>query len=132
MFENQNNQNANNGNSNFIIPEWKRSKDAILDSYFLTINSMAEVLPKYFIRNVLPNTALDSWRKGIISLFYQIREHETNLIKIKDVSKEINTVENLIKFSELVLETKTLKDIKAITRSKKTDPIIEYKTEAYK
>ena len=130
MFENQNK--TNDQNNNYIIPEWKRAKDAIIDSYLLTINSLAEVLPKFYIRKVLPQTMLDDWRKGIVSLFYQIREHEAALMQIKDVQNHINKVEDLIKFTELVLETKTLKDIKAISRKRDYDPVVEYRKEAYK
>lgn len=120
-----------NINRNFIIPEWKRAKDAILDSYFLTINSMSDVLPKYYVRNVLPNSKLDDWRKGIVSLYFQIREHEKELQNIKNVEEEISNIPKLIEFTDLVLNTKTLKDVKAITRKKDTDPIVEYKKGAY-
>jgi hypothetical protein len=131
------NINNNVGNNNFvpghyIIPEWKRAKDAILDSYLLVINAMSEVMPKMYARNQIPQSRLDDWRKGIIAVFYQIREHEPELLKIKSVKELLFDIDTLIGFTDLVLNTQTLKEIKNISRKKDNDPIIEYKKEAYK
>jgi|SRR6056297_1559863 len=127
-------ENQNENNKNFIIPEWKRSKDAVIDSYLLTINSMAEVLPKFYIRNQRQESMIDAWRKGVISLFFQIKEHEKTLndIALEDIKNKINTISELLKFTNLVLNTKTLKDIKAISKKKDYDPVIQYTAEAYK
>jgi len=116
----------------YIIPEWKRSKDAIIDSYLLTINSMSEVIPKWYTRKIIIPHRLDDWKKGIVALFYQIKEHEKVLSNIDDIQKRITNISELEKFTNLIFATKTLKDIKAISRNKDCDPIIEYKKEAYK
>jgi hypothetical protein len=128
MQENQ----GQEGSKSYIIPEWKRSKDAIIDSYLLTINSMSEVLPRFYTSNQLPQSLLNNWKKGIIALFFQIREHESELLKIESVKDHISDMDKLQKFTNKILETKTLKDIKAISRKKDHDPIVEYKKEAYK
>jgi hypothetical protein len=128
------NENQNQTFTNkFIIPEWKQTKDAILDSYFLTVNSMSEVIPKYYIERQIVSSSLNSWRKGAVSLYYQIclEEPEEQLREL-DPIQEIQTISSLLKFTKQIFATKTIKDIRSISRSKGDDPIQEYKTKAYK
>jgi len=122
-----------NGNR-FIIPEWKRSKDAILDAYFLIINNYSTCYNRYIFRQQTSTVELDLWRLGVRSLFLQIKEYEKDLLKVKreDLDESLKDIKKLAEFTDKLLNYPTVKELRAIAKNLDKDPIKRYKAEAYK
>lgn len=117
-----------------IIPEWKRSKDAILDAYFLILNNYVSCYNRYKFRNQVSDKELDNWRNGVRGLFLQIKEYEKDFEKIKqeNLDEKFQDIDKLAKFTDELFNTETVKEIRAIAKNLAKDPIKKYKEEAYK